>query len=109
MTHQNVYLTLATVADCRRKQGDGTLGTRAVVINFDHIEWLTCLECTLRTLLFACTNFSVLVSPCIWQGLILVVLWVQILNGKLIQFTHEEHASNLLKGVLRWQYSSSIK
>ena len=64
---------------------------------------------TLRTLLFACTNFSVLVSPCIWRGLILAVLWVQILNEKLIKFTHEEHASNLLKGVLRWQYSSSIK
>ena len=29
---------------------------------------------TLRTLLFACTNFSVLVSPCIWRGLILAVL-----------------------------------
>ena len=28
---QNVSLTLATVEDCRRKQGDGTLGTRAVV------------------------------------------------------------------------------
>ena len=27
---QNVYLTLATVEDCRRKQGDGTVGTRAV-------------------------------------------------------------------------------
>ena len=31
--HKNISLTLATVADCRRKQGDGTvgLGTRAVV------------------------------------------------------------------------------
>ena len=28
---QNVSLTLATVEDCRRKQGDGTVGTRAVV------------------------------------------------------------------------------
>ena len=28
---QNVYLTLVTVEDCRRKQGDGTVGTRAVV------------------------------------------------------------------------------
>ena len=27
----NVSLTLATVEDCRRKQGDGTVGTRAVV------------------------------------------------------------------------------
>ena len=27
---QNVSLTLATVEDCRRKQGDGTVGTRAV-------------------------------------------------------------------------------
>ena len=26
---QNVSLTLATVEDCRRKQGDGTVGTRA--------------------------------------------------------------------------------
>ena len=28
---QNASLTLATVEDCRRKQGDGTVGTRAVV------------------------------------------------------------------------------
>ena len=28
---QTVSLTLATVEDCRRKQGDGTVGTRAVV------------------------------------------------------------------------------
>ena len=28
---QNVSLTLATVEDCRRKQGDGTVGTRAVI------------------------------------------------------------------------------
>ena len=28
---QNVSLTLATVEDCRKKQGDGTVGTRAVV------------------------------------------------------------------------------
>ena len=28
---QNISLTLATVEDCRRKQGDGTVGTRAVV------------------------------------------------------------------------------
>ena len=28
---QNVSLTLATVEDCRRKQGDGKVGTRAVV------------------------------------------------------------------------------
>ena len=28
---KNVSLTLATVEDCRRKQGDGTVGTRAVV------------------------------------------------------------------------------
>ena len=28
---QNVSLTLATVEDCRRKQRDGTVGTRAVV------------------------------------------------------------------------------
>ena len=28
---QNVSLTFATVEDCRRKQGDGTVGTRAVV------------------------------------------------------------------------------
>ena len=28
---QNVSLTLATVEDCRRKQGDGTVGTKAVV------------------------------------------------------------------------------
>ena len=28
---QNFSLTLATVEDCRRKQGDGTVGTRAVV------------------------------------------------------------------------------
>ena len=28
---QNVSLTLATVEDSRRKQGDGTVGTRAVV------------------------------------------------------------------------------
>ena len=27
----NVPLTLATVEDCRRKQGDGTVGARAVV------------------------------------------------------------------------------
>ena len=27
---QNVSLTLATVEDCRRKKGDGTVGTRAV-------------------------------------------------------------------------------
>ena len=31
MRHQNVSLTLAIVAECRRKQGDGTVGTRAVV------------------------------------------------------------------------------
>ena len=30
---QNVSLTLATVEDCRRKQGDGTVGTRAVVLH----------------------------------------------------------------------------
>ena len=28
MRHKNVSLTLAIVADCRRKQGDGTIGTR---------------------------------------------------------------------------------
>ena len=31
MRHKNDSLTLATVADCRRKQGDGTVGTREVV------------------------------------------------------------------------------
>ena len=31
MTHQNVSLTLEIVADCRRKQGDGTIGTKALV------------------------------------------------------------------------------
>ena len=31
MAHQNVSLTFVTVVDCRRKQGDGTVGTRAVV------------------------------------------------------------------------------
>ena len=31
MRHQNVSLTLVIVADCRRKQGDGTVGTKAVV------------------------------------------------------------------------------
>ena len=31
--NQNVSLTLAIVADCTRKQRDGTLGTKAVVSN----------------------------------------------------------------------------
>ena len=38
--HQNISLTLATVACCRRKQGDETIGNWAVLSR----QWLTCAQ-----------------------------------------------------------------
>ena len=37
MRHKSVSLTLAFVADCRRKQGDGTVGTSQLTV----WQWLT--------------------------------------------------------------------